>query len=68
MHKRKTNNNIVQVDPVSHIDDADNNDFQLVTQAYLEKKFLSHPNRSRTYDLPVTSPGALPMSCRRLVS
>ena len=27
----------------------------------------SSPNRSRTYDLPITSLDALPLSCRRLV-
>ena len=33
----------------------------------LGKKFLFSPNRSQTCDLLVTSPDALPLSCRRLV-
>ena len=28
--------------------------FQTVTQTYSEKEILSSPNRSRTYDLPIT--------------
>ena len=41
--------------------------FQLVTQANSEKEISSSPNRSRTYDLPITSSDALPLSYRRLV-
>ena len=41
--------------------------FQSVTQAYSEKEIPSSPNRSRTYDLPITSSVALPLSYRRLV-
>ena len=42
--------------------------FQSVTQAYSEKKkFPSAPNRSRTYDLPISTSDALPLSYRRLV-
>ena len=37
------------------------------TVAYLEKEIPSSPNRSRTYDLPITSSDALPLSYRRLV-
>ena len=33
--------------------------FQSVTQAYSEKEIPSSPNRSRTYDLPITSSDAL---------
>ena len=40
---------------------------QPVTQAYSEKQIPSSPNRSRTYDLPITSSDALPLSYRRLV-
>ena len=40
--------------------------FQKVTQAYSEKN-PSAPIRSRTYDLPITSSDALPLSYRRLV-
>ena len=40
--------------------------FQKVTQAYSEK-YPSAPIRSRTYDLPITSSDALPLSYRRLV-
>ena len=40
---------------------------QSVTQEYSEKSFPSSPNRSRTYDLPVASPGAIPLSYRRPV-
>ena len=36
-------------------------------QAYSEKEISSSPNRSRTYDLPITSSDALPLSYRRLV-
>ena len=35
--------------------------------AYSEKEIPSSPNRSRTYDLPITSSDALPLSYRRLV-
>ena len=38
-----------------------------MTQAYSEKEIPSSPNRSRTYDLPITSSDALPLSYRRLV-
>ena len=38
-----------------------------MTQAYSEKEILSSPNRSRTYDLPIASSDALPLSYRRLV-
>ena len=41
--------------------------FPVMTQAYLEKEIPSSPNRSRTYDLPITSLDALPLSYRRLV-
>ena len=34
---------------------------------FLLVKFPSSPNRSRTFDLPVTSPDALPLSYMRLV-
>ena len=33
----------------------------------LGKEIPSSPNRSRTYDLPITSSDALPLSYRRLV-
>ena len=33
----------------------ENDIFQSVTQAYSEKEISSSPNRSRTYDLPITS-------------
>ena len=39
---------------------------QLVT-GILGKENPSSPNRSRTYDLPITSSDALPLSYRRLV-
>ena len=39
-----------------------------MTQAYSEEEIpMSSPNRSRTYDLPITSSDALPLSYRRLV-
>ena len=38
-----------------------------MTQAYSEKEIPSSPNRSRTYDLPITSSDAPPPSYRRLV-
>ena len=41
--------------------------YSLMTQAYSEKEIPSSPNRSRTYDLPITSSDALPLSYRRLV-
>ena len=40
--------------------------YSVMTQAYSEKEIPSSPNRSRTYDLPITSSDAL-LSCRRLV-
>ena len=43
------------------------NVFQQVTQAYSEKEIPSAPNRSRTYDLPISTSDALPLSYRRLV-
>ena len=41
--------------------------FQSVTQAYSEKENPSASIRSRTYNLPITSSDALPLSYRRLV-
>ena len=41
--------------------------YSVMTQAYSEKEIPSSPNRSRTYDLPITSSDALPLSYRRLV-
>ena len=41
--------------------------YSVMTQAYSEKEVPSSPNRSRTYDLPITSSDALPLSYRRLV-
>ena len=42
--------------------------FLSVTQAYSDyKKNPSAPNRSRTYDLPISTSDALPLSFRRLV-
>ena len=41
--------------------------YLVMTQAYSEKEMPSSPNRSRTYDLPITSLDALPLSYRRLV-
>ena len=38
-----------------------------MTQAYSEKRNPSAPIRSPTYDLPITSSDALPLSYRRLV-
>ena len=35
--------------------------FQSLTQAYSEKENLSGPNRSQTYDIPITSSDALPL-------
>ena len=45
----------------------ENDIFQWVTLAFSEKEIRSSPNRSRTYDLPITSSDALPLSYRRLV-
>ena len=41
--------------------------YSAMTQAYSEKEIPSSPNRSRTYDLPITSLDAVPLSYRRLV-
>ena len=41
--------------------------YSVMTQAYLEKELPSSPNRSRTYDLPITSSDALPLNYRRPV-
>ena len=41
--------------------------YSVMTQAYSEKEITSSPNRSRTYDLPITSSDPLPLSYRRLV-
>ena len=41
--------------------------FQSVTQANSVKENPSCPNRSQTYDLPITSSDALPLSYRRLM-
>ena len=41
--------------------------YSVMTQPYSEKEIPSSPNRSRTYDLPITSSDALPLSYRRLV-
>ena len=41
--------------------------YSAITQAYSEKEIPSAPNRSQTYDLPITSSDALPLSYRRLV-
>ena len=41
--------------------------YSVMTQAYSEKEITSSPNRSRTYDLPITSSDALPLSYRRHV-
>ena len=45
----------------------ENDIFQWVTQAYSEREIPSSPNRSRTYDLPITSSDDLPLSYKRLV-
>ena len=38
--------------------------YSVMTQAYSEKEIPSSPNRSRTYNLPITSSDALPaLSC-----
>ena len=36
--------------------------YSVMTQAYSEKEIPSSPNRSRTYDLPITSSDALPLN------
>ena len=41
--------------------------YSVMTQANSEKEIQSSPNRSRTYDLPITSSDAVPLSYRRLV-
>ena len=41
--------------------------FHSVSDTGVSEKNPSSPNRSRTYDLQVTSPDALPLSYRRLV-
>ena len=41
--------------------------YSVMTQTYSEKEIPSSPNRSRTYDLPIISSDALPLSYRRLV-
>ena len=41
--------------------------YSVMTQAYSEKEIPSSPTRSRTFDLPVTSSDALPLSYRKLV-
>ena len=41
--------------------------YSVMAQAYSEKEIPSSPSRSRTYDLPITSSDALPLSYRRLV-
>ena len=41
--------------------------YSVMTQANSEKEIPSAPNRSRTWDLPITSSDALPLSYRRLV-
>ena len=41
--------------------------YSVMTQAYSEKEIPSSPNRSRTYNLPITSSDVLPLSYRRLV-
>ena len=41
--------------------------YSVLTQAYSEKEIPSSPNRSRTYDLPITSSDALSLSYKRLV-
>ena len=52
---------------VIHKQTSENDIFQSVTQAYSEKEIPSSSNRSRTYDLPITSSDALTLSYRRLV-
>ena len=41
--------------------------YSVMTQTYSEKEIPSSPNRSRTFDLPITSSDAQPLSYRRLV-
>ena len=41
--------------------------YSVMAQANSEKEIPSAPVRSRTYDLPITSLDALPLSYRRLV-
>ena len=41
--------------------------YSVMTQANSEKEIPSSPNRSQTYDLPITSLDTLPLSYRRLV-
>ena len=41
--------------------------FSVMTQANSENEIPSAPIRSRTYDLPITSSDALPLSYRKLV-
>ena len=41
--------------------------YSVMTQANSEKEILSSPNRSRTYDLPITNSDALQLGYRRLV-
>ena len=41
--------------------------YSVMTQAYSEKEIPSSPNRSRTYDLPITSSDAPALSYRRRV-
>ena len=41
--------------------------YSVMTQAYSEKEIPSSPNRSRTYDLPITSSDAPSLSYRRFV-
>ena len=41
--------------------------YSVMTQAYSEKEIPSSPNRSRNYDLPITSSDVPPLNYRRLV-
>ena len=41
--------------------------YSVRTQAFSEKEIPSSPNKNRTYDLPITSSDAQPLSYRRLV-
>ena len=41
--------------------------FSVSDKGILGKRNPSSPNRSRTYDLPISSSNALPLSYRRLV-
>ena len=38
--------------------------YSVMTQAYLEKEIRSSPNRSQTYDLPITRSDAEPQETR----